>query len=81
LTLEPAGSDRNARYALLRGNVRLAKGGDAESAFEGELEGLLTYRREAAEVVSVRGVVEGTYLYRMRGTSREKLSVAIESRP
>jgi hypothetical protein len=81
LTLEPAGSDDNFRYALLRGRVRLAKGGDTESAFEGELKALLTYRREAAEVRSLRGVVEGTYLYRTRGTSREKLSVAIESRP
>jgi hypothetical protein len=42
---------------------------------------VLTYRRDAAEVQSVRGVVEGTYLYRTRGTSREKLRAAIESRP
>jgi hypothetical protein len=81
LTLGPAGSDEKFRYALLRGKVRLAKGGDTESAFEGELEAVLTYGRDATEVQSVRGVVEGTYLYRTRGTSREKLRVAIESRP
>jgi hypothetical protein len=81
LKLEPAGSDDKFRYALLRGKVRLEKGGDAESAFEGEIEAVLTYRRDVAEVHSVRGVVEGTYLYRTRGTSREKLRAAIESRP
>jgi hypothetical protein len=81
LTLEPAGSDDKFRYALLRGKVRLGKGSDAESAFEGELEAVLTYRRDKAEVQAVRGVVEGTYLYRTRGTSREKLRAAIESRP
>jgi hypothetical protein len=81
LKLEPAGSDDKFRYALLRGRVLLAKGGDAESAFEGRIEVVLTYRPDAAEVQSVRGVVEGTYLYRTRGTNREKLRVAIESRP
>jgi hypothetical protein len=81
LKLEPAGSDGKFRYALLRGKVRLAKGSDTESAFEGQLEVVLTYLPDAPEVRSARGVVEGTYLYRMRGTSREKLRVAIESRP
>jgi hypothetical protein len=81
LKLEPAGRDDKLRYALLRGQVLLEKGGDAESAFEGQLEVVLTYRPDAAEVHSVRGVVAGTYLYRTRGTSREKLRAAIESRP
>jgi hypothetical protein len=81
LKLEPAGSDGKLRYALLRGKVVLAKGGDTESAFEGQVEVVLTYRPGAAEVQSVRGVVEGTYLYRTRGTSPQKLRVAIESRP
>jgi hypothetical protein len=80
LKLEPAGSAR-VRYALLRGKVVLAKGDDTGSAFEGEIEAVLIYRRDAAEVQSIRGVVEGTYLYRTRRTSREKLIVAIESRP
>ncbi len=81
LKLEPAGSNDKFRYALLRGKVQLAKGSAAESAFEGQFEVVLTYRPDTAEVQAVRGVVEGTYLYRTRGTSREKLRVAIESRP
>jgi hypothetical protein len=81
LTLEPAGSDEKFRHALLRGKVLLTKGSDAESAFEGRLEVVLTYRPDAAEVQSLRGVVEGTYLYRARATSPQKLRVAIESRP
>ena len=81
LKLEPAGSNDMFRYALLRGKVRLTKGSDRESAFEGELEAVLTYRHDVAQVQSLRGVVEGAYLYRMRETSREILRVAIESRP
>ena len=81
LKLEPAGSNDQFRFALLRGKVLLAKGGDTESAFEGQLEVVLTYRLDAAQVQSVRGVVQGTYLYRTRATSRQKLRVAIESRP
>jgi hypothetical protein len=81
LKLEPAGSDERFRHALLRGKVLLGKGSDTESAFEGELDLVLTYRPDAAEVQSVRGVIDGTYLYRTRRTTREKLRVAIESRP
>lgn len=81
LMLEPAGSDEKFRHALLRGKVRLSKGNDAESSFEGELEAVLTYRLQTDAVHSVRGVVYGTYLYRTRGTNPQKLRVAIESRP
>jgi hypothetical protein len=81
LKLEPAGSDGKLRQALLRGKIAMAKGGDTESAFEGQLDVVLTYGPDAVEVKSVRGVVEGTYLYRTRATTREKLRVAIESAP
>jgi hypothetical protein len=81
LKLEPAGSDEKFRYMLLRGKIQLLKGGDTDSAFEGQLEVVLMYRPDGAEVQSVRGVVEGTYLYRIRGTTKEKLRMAIESRP
>lgn len=81
LKLQPAGSDDTHRFALLCGKIHLAKQDDTESAFDGELEAVLSYRRNVPQVQSVRGVVEGTYLYRTRGTSRESLRVAIESRP
>lgn len=81
LKLEPAGSDKKFRYALLRGKVRLAKGDETESEFEGEFRAVLSYRPNAPEVRAVRGVVEGTYQYRTRGTNPQKLRVAIESRP
>jgi hypothetical protein len=81
LTLEPAGTDGTSRVALLRGTIRLAKGGDAESAFEGELEAVLTYGPDQPEVRSVRGIVEGNYLYRARGTTSQRLRAVIESRP
>jgi hypothetical protein len=84
LKLEPAGADKQRRYALLRGEVKLAKGDEQESAFEGTLQAVLTYGLDAPEVKSARAVGEGAYLYRElrgRGTQRMPMVVAIESRP
>jgi hypothetical protein len=81
LRLEPAGAGGAGRYALLRGRFQLAKGDEKESAFEGTLQAVLTYGPDAPGVKSVRGVVEGDYLYRLRGTRRMPLVAAIESRP
>src|SRR5262245_22083635 len=79
--LEPAGADKTSRYALLRGRIQVAKGDDKESAFEGTLRAVLTYGLDAPGVKSVRAVVEGAYLYRLRKTQRMPLVAAIESRP
>jgi hypothetical protein len=81
LKLEPAGTDPKGRYALLRGEVRLAKGDDQESAFEGRVEAVLTYGSHEAVVQSLRGVVQGDYFYRMRGTDRIPLIAVVGSRP
>jgi hypothetical protein len=84
LKLEPAGADEQGRYALLRGEVKLAKGDERESAFEGTLQAVLTYGLDTREVKSVRAVGEGDYFYRElrgRGTQRMPMVVAIESRP
>src|SRR5262249_3856947 len=79
--LEPAGTDKGNRYALLRGEIRLAKGNDKESAFEGTLQLVVTYRLDGPEVRSVRGVIEGDFVYRTQGGKRLPLRAAIESRP
>jgi hypothetical protein len=81
LRLEPTGADKTGRYALLRGKFRLAKGDDQASAFEGTLRAVLTYGPDAPGVKSVRAVVEGDYLYRLRETQRMPLVAAVESRP
>lgn len=82
LELEPAGADDKFHYALLRGEVRLTKdNAETDSAFEGTLQAVLIYRRDSSDVHSLRGVIEGAYIYRIRGTSRMKMSVAVESRP
>ena len=81
LRLEPAGADKTGRYALLRGKIKLAKGDDNESAFEGLVNAVLIYGLDAREVKSVRAVVEGDYLYRLRGTQRMPLVAVVESRP
>jgi hypothetical protein len=59
----------------------LAKRIDQESAFEGTLQAVLTYGFDAPEVKSVRAVIEGDYLYRLRATQRMPLVAAVESRP
>ena len=66
---------------MLFRSVRLAKSDDTESTFEGELQAVVSYQRNSPDVVSVRGVVEGIYVYRQRGASPQKLKAAIESRP
>jgi hypothetical protein len=81
LKLEPAGADGQARYALLRGQVHLAKGDETESAFEGTMEAVLSCRLETLQVQAVQGVVQGTYHYRIRGTQEIPLITALESRP
>jgi hypothetical protein len=81
LTLTPAGADEESRYALLRGVVHLAKGDETESAFEGTVQMVVTYGRDAADVQSVQGMLKGSYLYRVRGTQPILLTAAIESRP
>jgi hypothetical protein len=81
LKLGPAGADKHWRYALLRGEVKLAKGDEQASAFEGTLQAVLTYGLDAPEVKSVRAVVEGDYFYRLRGAQRMPMVAAIESRP
>jgi hypothetical protein len=80
LRLEPAGSTVSERYAVLRGEVHLAKGDESESAFQDRLEAVLTYQNDSCDVQSLRGVVDGN-LYRIRGTQSIPLVAAIESRP
>ena len=80
LRLKRVASDKQFTYALLFGNVRLSKGKE-KSALEGTLEAVFTYHRGTDKVHSVRGVFEGTYIYRVRRTQRLKLTTAIESRP
>jgi hypothetical protein len=81
LKLEPAGADKEHRYALLRGAVTASKASDKESAFEGTLELVLIYRLDSPQVESVRGVVSGDFIYRTGGIQRMPLTAAVESRP
>lgn len=81
LRLEASGSNGVSRYAILRGPFRLKKGDGTESEFTGELQAVVSYRLDTTEVQSLRAVIKGTYLYRLRGTTEEKIEVAIESLP
>jgi hypothetical protein len=77
LRLEPVAGTRTA---LLRGDVRVSKG-EGESGFEGKLEAVLSYDADPPAVRRLRGVVEGAYVYAVRGNSRLDLSALVESRP
>ncbi len=76
LALRPASDGR----AVLAGDVRAANE-DGGSAFVGRLEAVLTYRD--AGLRTIRGVVEGSFDYRVRGRKADdrKMAAAIESRP
>ena len=78
----PVETDSSSRVALLRGPIRLSRGGEEDSSFEGTVRVALMYGSDAPGVRSIRGVVEGTYLYRPRGRTVEfTVRAAIESRP
>jgi hypothetical protein len=86
LTLEPAGADKDARYALLRGKVVLSKKDESQSSFEGKLEAVVRYDPTGPKVRKLCGVLEGEYLYREPGRQpgamqRIALRAAIQSRP
>jgi hypothetical protein len=68
----------DAKTAHLGGEFRLTKGDEGESAFEGSLGMVITYRDGKP---SLRGTIDGVYLYRLRETQRMRMAAAIESRP
>jgi hypothetical protein len=61
LSLVPANSDSNWRYATLAGDVRLTDDGEDGFSYDGRLHAVLTYKPSEPEVQSVRGVFEGLY--------------------
>ncbi|NUN50193.1 MAG: hypothetical protein HUU15_15300 [Candidatus Brocadiae bacterium] len=61
LTLEPAGSAGESRFALLRGRVTLTDSGGGGFSFSGELQVVVEFRGNAAVPASLRGVFEGRY--------------------
>ncbi|MBQ15925.1 MAG: hypothetical protein CMJ65_02245 [Planctomycetaceae bacterium] len=84
LTLTPAGTNATHRYAVASGSIRLTDEGDDNFRFEGRLDLVLTYNRDAPEVVSLRGVFDGIYPRVERRTGRTRqlpLQAVFESRP
>jgi len=61
LSLVPAGSDGRQRYAVLSGVIQLRDEGSDGFNYDGQIELVLTYTMDKPEVLSVRGVFEGTY--------------------
>ena len=84
LSLAPAGSDGQRRYAVASGNIRLTDEGEDEFSYEGQLEIVLTYELRDPNVRSLRGVFEGIYPRydrQHRRTRRIPLQAVFESRP
>lgn len=84
LLLSAAGADATQRFATLTGTVKLTDEGEDEFSYEGKLNVVLTYQPDEADVVSLRGVFEGTYprYDRMHDRSfRIPLQAVFESRP
>ncbi len=84
LSLSPHTPYAGERYAVASGRVRLGDSSDDEFVFEGTLDLVLTYARNAPEVQTVKGVFRGLYPRsdRRRGTTRKiALDAVFESRP
>ena len=84
LSLEAAGSDRDARYAVLSGEVTLTDEGTDGFRYHGQLQVVLTYPLDQRRVSDLKGVFEGVYprYDRMRNRTRNlRLSAVFESRP
>jgi len=88
LKLEPAGSDEKFRYALLHGPVQLFytrslgnKAEPSEPKFSGTLQAVVKYGLTTPEVHSLRGMIDGNYLYMPGPNGTFKMTAAVESRP
>jgi hypothetical protein len=82
LKLQSAGTDGKSRTATWTGSIELTKK-DGFSSAELTFEAVVFYAPDRPEPRSVRGVLAGTYRYRLRGEDRTtlKMSAALESRP
>lgn len=74
--------DSKTRQAVLSGSIKL-EGEAGDSRFEGTLRLVLAYGEKSAEVLSLRGFVEGTYHYRVHGRDggEVRIEAALESTP
>ncbi|MED5584888.1 MAG: hypothetical protein VYB61_00905 [Verrucomicrobiota bacterium] len=61
LTLEPAGTFNNMRYALLTGRIILTDEGPDDFSYEGDIEIVLTYSKTRSMPQSLRGIFDGIY--------------------
>ena len=61
LSLKPAGSFNNIRYALLTGRIILTDEGPDHFSHEGDIEIVLTYSKTLSTPQSLRGIFDGTY--------------------
>ena len=84
LAYSPAGSNREFRYAVLTGRVRLTDEGPDRFSYAGRIDLALTYPRTKDRVASIRGTFAGIYprFDRKRQQIRHiPLEAVFESRP
>lgn len=84
LKLRAAGSDNSFRYAVLDGKVTFELDNRARTSYAGQLAIVLKYRRDADDVVTVRGVCDCTFDKpdaAGRPVESIRMTAAIESRP
>jgi hypothetical protein len=80
LKMEQASQGGQERRALLRGPVQLTREGGSDPAFKGICAAVIFYG-PGGEIRSIKGFVEGIYIYRHRGAVEYQVSAALESRP
>lgn len=84
LKLTPAGSKRDMRYAILRGEVRFHFDDAKGTKYKGELALVLSYPKTSLAFTTMRGIFHGMYPKSDRMQRRSidiRMTAAIESRP
>ena len=84
LTLTPAGSKGNRRFALLEGEVQFLFDDAKGTRYKGDLSLVLSYPKDSSNFMTVRGVFEGVYPKSDRMQKRTmdiRMTAALESRP
>lgn len=85
LTFQPAGADKEFRYALVRGPVAFVLDNEFALRYQGQLELVLKYRQDSPDVVMLRGALTAKVPRQEfkgpRTVEYVTMTAAIESRP
>lgn len=85
LTIQPAGADREFRYAIVQGTIDFALDNEFAMRYQGPLELVLKYRHDSPDVATLRGTLTAKVPRQEfkgpRTVEYVTMTAAVESRP